>query len=93
MEQITSQVNGMIEQALETFRLELGRAADLERLKRKQQLTASEVQALYGLNQDTMETWRCRGGGPDYVKVGKLVFYRHDDIQRFLDSRRVKGRA
>lgn len=73
---------------------ELQQAADLERLKRKELLLPREVEQLYGLKVSTLETWRCRGGGPDYVKLeGKLVYYRHNDIKGYIEARRVKGRA
>ncbi len=39
------------------------------------------------LTPQTLATWRSDGTGPDYVKVGKSVFYRREDIKRWLDKR------
>jgi len=86
-------IESQVSQVMATFSSSLDKAADLERLKRKEMLSPPEVHALYGLNADTMETWRCRGRGPDFIKVGKLVFYRHEALQAFINSRRVKGRV
>jgi hypothetical protein len=38
----------------------------------------------------TLETWRQRGQGPAYIKVGKLVFYRASDIRAWLQTRVVR---
>lgn len=86
-------VESQVGNVLATFAASLDRVADLERLKRKELLTTDEVEALYGLSAATLDTWRCRGGGPDYVKPSKSVFYRHTDIQKFLEARMVKGRV
>ena len=76
------------------LRDELLHVVDLERLKRKELLAPAEVEALYGLKVATLETWRCRGGGPDFIKLGgKLVYYRPEDIKQYLNAGRVKGRV
>jgi len=36
----------------------------------------------------TLQAWRHRGGGPAFVKVGRLVRYRVEDVESWLDSRR-----
>lgn len=71
----------------------LSLAADLERLKRKELLTADEVEALYGFRVATLATWRCRGGGPDFFRRGALILYRTSDVARFVQDRIVKGRG
>jgi hypothetical protein len=38
----------------------------------------------------TMGTWRFRGQGPAYVKIGKLVFYRPSDLRAYVASRIVR---
>ena len=40
-----------------------------------------------GVQPCTMEAWRSRGGGPKYVKVGRLVKYREADLAAFIESR------
>ena len=38
------------------------------------------------VKEKTMETWRSRGGGPKYIKIGRLVRYRLSDVQAFIDA-------
>ena len=40
------------------------------------------------LTKSTLEAWRCRGGGPVFVKLGKAVRYRKEDLDAFLNSSR-----
>jgi predicted ATPase len=35
----------------------------------------------------TLQAWRGRGGGPKFVKVGRLVRYRQEDLEQFLSER------
>ncbi|GFK95423.1 hypothetical protein NNJEOMEG_03286 [Fundidesulfovibrio magnetotacticus] len=91
--ELISSVREILGQSCDAFRSKLLEVAELERLQRKQLLTPGEVFALYGFPVATQETWRCRGGGPDYVKVGASVYYTHDAIKRFLADRRVLGHA
>uniref|UniRef100_I2Q2L7 Helix-turn-helix domain-containing protein n=1 Tax=Desulfovibrio sp. U5L TaxID=596152 RepID=I2Q2L7_9BACT len=72
---------------------ELRRVVDLERIRRKELLTAEEVEALYDFKVATLATWRCRGGGPDFFKRGAIILYRNRDVARFVDERIVKGRG
>ncbi|MDD4194969.1 MAG: helix-turn-helix domain-containing protein [Syntrophorhabdaceae bacterium] len=39
------------------------------------------------LSPATLEAWRCRGGGPKFVKLGKAVRYRLEDLDEFLKSK------
>ncbi len=34
----------------------------------------------------TLEAWRHRGGGPQFIKVGTLVRYRSQDITDFIEQ-------
>ena len=52
-------------------------------------LTAPMVAAEYGLPVASLATWRSRGRGPAYVKVGSRVLYCRSDVERFLELRRV----
>lgn len=40
-----------------------------------------------GLQETTLEAWRCRGGGPIFLKLGKAVRYRQADLDAFIESR------
>mgnify|MGYP001171456291 CR=1 FL=1 len=44
---------------------------------------------LCGIRPKTAETWRVRGFGPRYVKVGALVRYRNADVRAWMESRTV----
>lgn len=37
----------------------------------------------------TLQAWRTRGGGPAFVKIGRLVRYDDAAVTSWLDSRRM----
>ena len=47
----------------------------------------SKAATLLGLSERTLEAWRYRGGGPPFVKIGRRVFYRREDLHAFIESR------
>lgn len=47
-------------------------------------LTTKEAARFLGLSHRTLEDWRQRGGGPPFIKWGKLVRYRLVDLQTFV---------
>lgn len=49
--------------------------------------TTEKAAEYLGLKNTTLEAWRCRGGGPLFVKMGKAVRYRREDLDRFLNAR------
>lgn len=55
----------------------------------KQNLVSTEQAAEYlgGLKPNTIEGWRVRGEGPRYLKIGRLVRYRIDDLDAYIESR------
>ena len=50
----------------------------------------SEKQAAKSLTVGAkcMQAWRTRGGGPAYVKIGRLVRYRQSDLDAWLEERK-----
>ena len=38
------------------------------------------------VTKSTLESWRCRGGGPQFVKYGRAVRYRPIDLEIFLEK-------
>lgn len=60
-------------------------------------LTPSEAAELLGLdNYRTLAVWRCvRRYDLPFVKVGRKVMYRVDDVMSFIDRRTIRqsGRA
>jgi len=40
-----------------------------------------------GLYVKTLQSWRMRGGGPSFVKLGRAIRYRPQDLLRFSEQR------
>ena len=55
----------------------------------KQVLTEREVHTRYGLTVPWLRKRRRVGGGPNYLKLGRLIRYRVPDIDLFLAERIV----
>jgi predicted DNA-binding transcriptional regulator AlpA len=49
-------------------------------------LNQNEVAAILCLSPKTLEYYRWKGGGPNFVKMGKLVRYRESEVQRYIQS-------
>lgn len=44
--------------------------------------------ALYlGLSISTLNKWRCYGTGPKYLKLGRAVRYRQEELDCYLEAR------
>jgi len=52
-----------------------------------QRLNNSEAAAYLGLKAATLEKWRVVGSGPPFVKIGRLVRYRKEDLDAFMQVR------
>jgi hypothetical protein len=52
-------------------------------------LTTAAVAMWLGVSTQWLELGRCKGYGPVYVKVGRLVRYRKGDVIAYLRSRRM----
>lgn len=51
-------------------------------------LTPAQAAELLGISVDTLSTWRCKKRYDlPYVKVGRSVKYREDDVHAFIESR------
>lgn len=42
---------------------------------------------LGGLTPKALQAWRVRGGGPPFLKIGRLIRYRESDLHSWLESR------
>jgi Helix-turn-helix domain len=49
-------------------------------------LTPEEVASNYRQSVATLATWRCRGGGPRFVKLGRRILYRETDLAFWVDQ-------
>jgi len=52
-------------------------------------LTRREAAALLRLSQRTLERLRVTGLGPRFVRTGRLVRYRQDDLDTWVNARVV----
>jgi excisionase family DNA binding protein len=51
-------------------------------------LTPEQTGALLKVNERTLERWRCEGKGPAFVRLGRRVRYRRDDLEAWLVRQR-----
>jgi excisionase family DNA binding protein len=52
-------------------------------------LTQRDAATLLRLSERTLERLRVTGGGPVFVKAGRLVRYRQADLENWIESRVV----
>ncbi len=48
-----------------------------------------ETAKILGISKPTLDRWRMRGEGLNYIKVGNTIRYRLSDIKDYLDSHTV----
>jgi hypothetical protein len=54
-------------------------------------MTPEETSAfLNDVATNTLAVWRCKGFGPPFVRVGRLIRYRKADVLAFLEARTVR---
>jgi len=51
-----------------------------------QYFTTIETAQKLRIQPCTLEAWRCRGGGPVFVKFGRAVRYRLSDLEAFVNG-------
>jgi len=49
-------------------------------------LTVDQAAIYLGLARSTLNKWRCHGGGPTFIKMGRAVRYRQQDLEGFLNE-------
>ena len=55
-------------------------------------LDERQVASILSVSVSTLRNWRWRGEGPAFIKVGsRLVRYRPDDLQAFVNDGREGG--
>ena len=58
--------------------------------KIKEPLKEQEAAKFLGLTVRTLQSWRTNQKGPDFLKMGKSVRYRMEDLKAFAASSTVK---
>lgn len=56
-------------------------------------LTPQEAADLLRWSESRLRVLRCQGKGPAFVKVGRSVRYRREDLEAFVELCRPTGRA
>lgn len=51
-------------------------------------LRTKEAAGYLDLKKCTLEAWRVKGNGPVYLKLGKAVRYRKEDLDAFINARK-----
>ncbi|MDA2916255.1 helix-turn-helix domain-containing protein [Nitrospinae bacterium AH_259_B05_G02_I21] len=59
----------------------------------KQLLSTAEAANFLRLSPATLRTWRCRGAGPEYLKIEGTVRYDQDMLRAWLRRRVRKPKA
>ena len=49
-------------------------------------LSPKEVSDVIRVKTSTLAAWRCNKQGPQYVRVGRLIFYKKSAIDEFISS-------
>ena len=53
-----------------------------------QTLTEQEAASLLKVSVKTLQAWRGRGGGPDFLKLNRCVRYWKNDLLEWMEQRR-----
>ena len=56
-----------------------------------QLLTRVQAAQYLNLKKSTLDAWATRGGGPAFVKFGRYVRYRKQDLDAFVEGRLVSS--
>jgi predicted DNA-binding transcriptional regulator AlpA len=54
-------------------------------------ITEVELSERVQVSLACLRRWRLRGEGPQYIKVGPLVRYRPEDVERWITARPTGG--
>jgi excisionase family DNA binding protein len=56
-------------------------------------LTVAEAAKRLKLSESHLHKLRARGGSPEYVRLGRAVRYRPEDLDAWVEARRAGGDA
>ena len=55
-----------------------------------QLMTEKDVASLICITPRALQNWRLRGGGPEYIKIGRSVRYQRSDVMQFINERKKR---
>jgi hypothetical protein len=70
-----------------------GQTAVISSVDPSELLDAKETAALLRQKPQTLAGWRCESRGPEYIKVGRSVYYRREAISTWLAGQIVRPSA
>lgn len=53
-------------------------------------LTPAEVADWLGVTVQTLNTWRYTRTGPNFTKLGRMIRYERDQVEKFIAAGRVQ---
>jgi len=58
-------------------------------------LRPSDVEAEFGIPQQTQANWRCQGRGPAFSRLSaRMIVYDRNDVEKFFNDHKVEpGKA
>ena len=68
-------------------------AQTLDQVKPVTIMTVQQAAVYLGLAVSTLNKWRCHGGGPVFIKMGRAVRYRIEDLEIYIDNSRLNSTA
>jgi predicted DNA-binding transcriptional regulator AlpA len=57
----------------------------------QQRVKERDAASYIGMSVPFLRLSRCNGGGPPYLRMGRAIRYDIADLDKWLDSRRVRG--
>lgn len=66
-------------------------ASASDQVQRPNWIKAGEVAEIVGVSVHTVRSWRLRGVGPPYTRVGGAVNYERTEITDWLDTKHHEG--
>ena len=61
-------------------------ARNVELSRHRDLLTQKELSERIDTKESTLAQWRYLGRGPKFVRLGRKIFYRQQDIDAFIDA-------
>lgn len=58
----------------------------------KELLTTKDLAEILGVKPNTINVWRLKGYGPKYHKLGYLVRYKREDVEKWMDENLLQNK-